>query len=74
LLHFCLRTSVLKQIESIRHQLDKNLILDLIHIILTHHNSSQYIYGIKPVTNEAKLVNKLESMDAEIQEMDLKAI
>jgi 3'-5' exoribonuclease len=63
----------LKQIEDIRHQLDINLIMDLIHIILTHHNLSQYLYGIKPVTNEAKLVNKLESLDAEIEEMDLKS-
>ena len=64
----------LKQINDIKNQIDKKLILNLIHIILTHHISSQAGYGIKPTTNEAKLVNKLESLDAEIDELNFKTI
>ena len=47
--------------------------LHLNHIILTHHspiNSTNY--GLRPITNEAKLVNKIESLDAEIDEFNLK--
>ena len=47
--------------------------LHLNHIILTHHgpiNSTNY--GLRPMTNEAKLVNKIESLDAEINEFNLK--
>jgi len=64
-----------KLIKEREVQIKKETYLHLNHIILTHHSQTNAnYYGLKPMTNEAKLVNKIESLDAEIDEYNLKVI
>ena len=64
-----------KLIKEREVQIKKETYLHLNHIILTHHSQTNANnYGLKPMTNEAKLVNKIESLDAEIDEFNLKVI
>jgi len=65
-------------VDKLKNKIKLGKLIDLSHIILSHHsptfNKANYPSITIPQSNEAILVNKIESLDAWIDEYNLKVI
>lgn len=59
-----------KKVQNIEN-FPKIYLINLLHIILSHHSNRYNPSSIKPATPEAILVNRIETMNAEIESMCL---